>query len=218
MINSTQTLISQGSLTIQGGSTFTATTTPVFMGLSPGGAALDVTGTGSVLKLDEHRVGVGADRQFHGDRRAWREHRRHRLGRELPDRLGRRLPDEFQHDRQHRRHGFREQHYRLGKRDRLHRSPFRFGRVIERHRRRPIAGCIRRRRQCRQPGQPHGGFSAHSKRFRHDRFRRDSRCHFRNGRSDRLRRDGHISPSRAAERPAPPENWFSARASGQAAP
>ena len=59
IINSTQTLISQGSLTIQGGSTFTATATPVFLGLSPGGSALDVTGTRSVLNLTNTALELG---------------------------------------------------------------------------------------------------------------------------------------------------------------
>ncbi len=59
MINSTQTLISQGSLTIQGGSTFTASATPVFLGLSPGGSGLDVSGTGSVLNLANTALELG---------------------------------------------------------------------------------------------------------------------------------------------------------------
>ena len=59
MINSTQTLISQGSLTIQGGSTFNASTTPVFLGLAPGTSALDVTGTGSVLNLANTALELG---------------------------------------------------------------------------------------------------------------------------------------------------------------
>jgi len=58
-IKSTQTLISQGSLTIQGGSSFTASATPVFLGLSPGGAALDVTGTGSILRLTNTALELG---------------------------------------------------------------------------------------------------------------------------------------------------------------
>jgi T5SS/PEP-CTERM-associated repeat protein len=58
-INATQSLIAQGSLTIQGGSTFNATTTPVFLGLSPGAAALDVTGPGSVLNLANTALELG---------------------------------------------------------------------------------------------------------------------------------------------------------------
>ena len=81
MINSTQTLISQGSLTIQGGSTFNATTTPVFLGLSPGSSALDVTGTGSVLNLANTALELGQIASSRVTRRARREHRRQRLGR-----------------------------------------------------------------------------------------------------------------------------------------
>jgi len=58
-INATQSLIAQGSLTIQGGSTFNATTTPVFLGLSPGAAALGVTGPGSVLNLANTALELG---------------------------------------------------------------------------------------------------------------------------------------------------------------
>ena len=57
-INSTQTLISVGSLTLQGGSTWNAAS-PVFMGLSPGAAALDVTGSGSVLNLTNAPLELG---------------------------------------------------------------------------------------------------------------------------------------------------------------
>jgi len=59
MINSTQTLIAQGSLAIQDGSTFTASSAPVFLGLSPGGAAVDVTGTGSALNLTNTALELG---------------------------------------------------------------------------------------------------------------------------------------------------------------
>ena len=58
-INSTHTLISTGSITVQGGSTWNAASTPVFMGLSPGAAALDVTGTGSVLNLTNIALELG---------------------------------------------------------------------------------------------------------------------------------------------------------------
>jgi T5SS/PEP-CTERM-associated repeat protein len=58
-VNSTQTLITTGSLTLQGGSTWNATTTPVFLGLSPGSAALDVTGTGSILNLTNTALELG---------------------------------------------------------------------------------------------------------------------------------------------------------------
>ena len=58
-VNSSQSLISTGSLTVQGGSTFNATFTPVFLGLSPGSAALDVTGTGSVLNLTNTALELG---------------------------------------------------------------------------------------------------------------------------------------------------------------
>ncbi len=57
-INSTQTLISVGSVTLQGASIWTAAS-PVFMGLSPGAAALDVTGTGSVLNLTNAALELG---------------------------------------------------------------------------------------------------------------------------------------------------------------
>ena len=57
-INSTQTLISAGSLTLQGGSTWNAAS-PVFMGLSPGATAIDVTGTGSVLNLTNAALELG---------------------------------------------------------------------------------------------------------------------------------------------------------------
>ena len=58
-INATQTMIANGSLIIQGGSTFTATATPVFLGLSPGASALDLTGTGSVLNLTNTALELG---------------------------------------------------------------------------------------------------------------------------------------------------------------
>jgi T5SS/PEP-CTERM-associated repeat protein len=59
IINSTQTLITTGSITVQGGSTWNATSTAVFLGLSPGTAALDVTGTGSVLNLTNAALELG---------------------------------------------------------------------------------------------------------------------------------------------------------------
>jgi T5SS/PEP-CTERM-associated repeat protein len=51
IINSTQTLITSGGVTIQGGSTWNASSTPVFLGLAPGSSSVDVTGTGSTLNL-----------------------------------------------------------------------------------------------------------------------------------------------------------------------
>ncbi len=59
IINSTQTSISTGSITLQGGSTWNAAFTPVSLGLSPGAAALDVTGTGSVLNLTNTALELG---------------------------------------------------------------------------------------------------------------------------------------------------------------
>ena len=52
IINATQTGIGTGSLTLQGGSTWNASFSPVTLGATPGGAAaLDVTRTGSVMNL-----------------------------------------------------------------------------------------------------------------------------------------------------------------------
>ena len=58
IINSTQTLITSGSLTIQGGSTWTATTQPVFLGLA-GSSELDVSDAGSVLNLTNTALELG---------------------------------------------------------------------------------------------------------------------------------------------------------------
>ena len=50
-VNATQSLIASGGLTIQGASTWNASTQPVFLGVGLGGASIDVTGTGSTLNL-----------------------------------------------------------------------------------------------------------------------------------------------------------------------
>ena len=59
IINATQTTIASGSLTLQGGSTWTATSAPVLVGLSPGSSAIDVTGNGSTLNLTNTALELG---------------------------------------------------------------------------------------------------------------------------------------------------------------
>ena len=58
-ISAVQTAINNGGLTIQGGSTWTASATPVFLGTAPGSASLDVTGTGSTLNLSNTALELG---------------------------------------------------------------------------------------------------------------------------------------------------------------
>ena len=59
IINSTQTSVGTGSLTLQGGSTWNQTFSPVFLGISPGSSSLDVTGTGTVLNLANTALELG---------------------------------------------------------------------------------------------------------------------------------------------------------------
>ena len=58
-VNASQTFLTQGSLSIQGGSTWNQTSTPFFMGLAPGTSGLAVDGPGSVLNLTNTALELG---------------------------------------------------------------------------------------------------------------------------------------------------------------
>jgi T5SS/PEP-CTERM-associated repeat protein len=58
-INSTIAQVTTGAVTVQGGSTWNHASSPMSIGLAPGGASLDITGNGSTLNLNNSALELG---------------------------------------------------------------------------------------------------------------------------------------------------------------